>query len=304
MESKLLVNHSKCTKEKDILCSVKKGTNTGLVMIGIGLYKPWIDILFNGQEPTWLSDQRPDSVSVIHVHAKRLNTVGEKLDKFHEKMRFKSRFTALTLRITGEVILYPFRSRIPKWQFSSQIFPCDRVIEIQIPDSYLSMKWKDLGTFKYFFEETDRDFLVLTNTSSFINLINLDLLLQRLPKSGTYYGPRPHDGANFVSGSFRIFSRDVVLSILENSTSMRATLLEDVALGRLLNSLGITPSFFEFTMFSSTQEICDAKIEDLESVVHFRLKAGTNENRQDVQLMKALHKKLQSDVIQSKQDGS
>jgi len=281
---------------------VKKGTNTGLVMIGIGLYKPWVDILLNGQEPTWLSDERPDSLSVIHVHAKRLNAVGEKLDKFHEKMRFKSRFTALSLRLAGELILFPFRSRIPKWQFSNQICPQDRVIEIQIPDSYLSMKWKDLGTFKYFYEETDRDFLVLTTSSSYLNLINLDSLLQRLPKSRTYYGPRPHESANFVSGSFRIFSRDVVLLILENSTSMRATFLEDVALGRLLNSLGITPSFFEFTMFSSSQEILDAKIEDLESVVHFRLKAGTNENRQDVQLMKTLHLKLHSEVIQPKQD--
>lgn len=273
-------------------------------MLAIGLYKPWIDILLSGQEPTWLSDKRPETLSVIHVHAKKLNRVGQKLDKFHEKMRFKSRYTALPLSIVGEIILYPFRSKIPKWRFSDQICPRDRVIEIQIPDAYLSMKWKDLGTFKYFYEETDRDFLVLTTTSSFLNLENLNSLLQRLPKTGTYYGPRPYEGANFVSGSFRIFSRDVVLTILENSASMRATLLEDVALGQLLNTLGVTPSFFEFTMFSTTQEINDAKIKDLESVVHFRLKAGSNENREDAQLMSLLHQKIHSKVVQSKQDGS
>ncbi len=278
---------------------MKNRTNTGLVMIGIGLYKPWLDILEFGQEPTWLSDSRPDSLQILHVHAKKLSSIWQKFDKFHEKWRFKSRYSALLLRCAGEILLFPFRSKVPGWKVSTELSLRDPAIEIQIPDGYLSMKWKDLGLLKYYYEETNHDFLVITTTSSYLNLRNLDLLLQQLPTSNTYYGPSPHTDAKFVSGSFRVISRDVALAILENSKYMRATLLEDVALGRLLNRLGISPSFFQITSFDSVSDLKAAQFEDLKHLVHFRLKTGTNEHRGDTELMRILHEKLNTSGVET-----
>ena len=156
----------------------------------------------------------------------------------------------------------------------------------------MTVRWKELSYFKYFLLKSDADFLVTTTNSSYLNLQAISKKLQELDVGRTYYGPQPYAGAKFVSGSFRIFSRDVVAAIVSNRIKWRIWELEDVAIGRLLLKIGVLPTFTELNSFDLPEKIEALSEKFVRSQLHFRLKSGTAANRQDAPLMKLLHSKF------------
>ena len=122
-------------------------------------------------------------------------------------------------------------------------------------------------------------------------------VISTLPKAGVYFGPVPFENANFVSGSFRILSRDVVKLLLDNPKGWTPRKLEDLALGEFLSKRGIRPIFIPSNNFDSVEQIDQAKIEVLADQLHFRLKSGTIDKRNDVKLMILLHKKILSNGV-------
>jgi hypothetical protein len=267
---------------------------TGLCIIGLGIYEPWIDILENGQELTWLSDPRPDSIEVLHAHGKQLGRFGQSVDKLHEKFRWKTGLTNDILRLFDNFLLFPFIFHVPSWRFVSGLQVNDPVIVVNTPDALLTLRWKELGFFDFFLKNSTADFLVTTTNSSYLSFVNLQNLLNSLPDKLLYYGPKPYEGAEFVSGSFRVFSRDVVELIVSKRIFWEGAVIEDVSLGKLLKRNGIHPIFRSICNFESVETIIDASCIDLKSQVHFRLKSGNYENRQDVKLMKLLHSRIKS----------
>jgi hypothetical protein len=267
---------------------------TGLCIIGLGIYEPWIDILENGQELTWLSDPRPDSIEVLHAHGKQLGRFGQSVDKLHEKFRWKTGLTSHILRLFDNFLLFPFIFHVPSWRFVSGLQVSDPVIVVNTPDALLTLRWKELGFFDFFLKNSTADFLVTTTNSSYLSFVNLQNLLNSLPDKLLYYGPKPCEGAEFVSGSFRVFSRDVVELIVSKRIFWEGAVIEDVSLGKLLKRNGIHPIFRSICNFESVETIIDASCIDLKSQVHFRLKSGEYENRQDVKLMKLLHSRIKS----------
>jgi len=271
---------------------MKVADKTALCVIGLGFYSPWIDILESGQELTWLSDVRPSSIQIIHAHGKPLGKFGRYLDKVHEKFRWKSGLSNRLLRVLDFFLTFPFIFHIPSWRIGSELKVVDPVIIINSPDTMLTLRWKELGFFSYFLQNSNADYLVTSTNSSYINLKNLQLLLNQLPGCSVYYGPKPYESAEFISGSFRIFSRDVVELIVKKRIFWEAAVIEDVSLGKLLSKNGIKPVFRVICSYDSEDLIQSASCSDLLSQVHFRLKSGDFENRQDVKLMKALHSRI------------
>ena len=268
---------------------MNKFHKSGLVVVSMGPYEPWLTILRNGQCATWLDVARPNNIEVVHFHGVPVGNLGTKLDVGHEKLRWKSRLSGRALTMLDILFFSPLIRFIPKFRTSSRFTLKDLVFEVKIPDMYPTVKWKELAYFKYFVEQNTGNYLIVTTNSSYLNLMNLSKFLETLPASGVYCGAEPYHGAKFLSGSFRIFSRDVVKIILEKRHKWNPGLLEDVAIGRLLASNGISLCKIPIYAFDQIEDINKCSSEVLQNAMHFRLKSGTQSERNDVELMKHLH---------------
>jgi hypothetical protein len=263
-----------------------------LCAISHGLYKPWIDILHSGQEATWLKLERPTGIEVIHFHATPMNRLGVRLDVVHEKIRWSTRSKARLLRFFDFIVCTPLMVYEAKYSKSKLLHTSDPALHIHFPDSYLTYRWKELALFRYFLTETNCEYLFLTSSSSYVNPYRLKEYISKLNSNSVYTGALPYQDAQFVSGSNRILSRDVVEKVLENKTRFDPTIIEDVALGQLIDSLGVERLGFPISNIASLKELDAFPATGLQTSYHFRLKSGELTDRNDVQIMKALHKKL------------
>lgn len=267
-----------------------------LCAVSHGLYSPWLDILINGQEKTWLTEEIPDGISILHFHGKPLGKFGQRLDRAHERIRWTNKYMSLPLSIIDEFFGFPFKKITPSYSPSHKLATRHAALQIDSIDAYVTYRWKLLGLFKYFLEETTHNFLLLTTTSSYINLNKLLEFIETLPDTRVYVGSLSYPGAKFVSGSNRILSRDVVKAVYSNMTSWRVGTIEDLELGRLIKDvLGIDPSTFPIINIETLEQLKNLDSEIFLSNYHFRLKSGSLKNRNDVAIMVALHKKLLSD---------
>lgn len=271
---------------------MRKTEKSALIAVGLGYYEPWITILKDGQERTWLAENRPHNLRVRHFFGNPVGAAGIKIDQIHERIRFSSRIASIFLRFFDLVLLLPAVWYEPKISEVEIEGVRDIGVQVDFPDTYLSLRWKMLGLFEYFLSQTDDDFLIVTTSSSYLNL---NLLAQKLfssPTSGLYFGPQPYKSADFVSGSFRLFSRDVVELIYAHRRKWDFTLLEDVAIGKLLKSLQVKPTFTISNNLDSESAITSLDDKYIQNQVHFRLKSGSHEVRNDVRLMNFLHSRL------------
>jgi len=261
-------------------------------VIGMGFYEPWISIATHGQNETWLSVPRPANIEIKHFHSKPLGKFGQYLDFKHETLRWHSKLLSRILLVLDRCALFPLRSFIPQVSTSRRLKLLDEVLEVKFPDSYLTFKWKEIAFFQYFLNESKAKYLVYTTNSSYLNLKSLNDLIHSLPETNLYYGPRPYETAEFVSGSFRIYSRDVVEMIVMNRKHFDPARLEDVAIGQLLKRLGVNPTFTEIVNLSSIQEVESLSIDLIRHNTHYRLKSGTSTKRNDIEVMKSLHSRI------------
>lgn len=267
-----------------------------LCAVSHGLYSPWLDILINGQEKTWLTEEIPYGISILHFHGKPLGKFGQRLDWTHERIRWTNKYMSLPLSVIDEFFGFPFKKITPSYSLSQKLATRHAALQIDSIDAYVTYRWKLLGLFKYFLEETAHNLLLLTTTSSYINLNKLLDFIKTLPDTRVYVGSLSYPGAKFVSGSNRILSRDVVKAVYSNMTSWRVGTIEDLELGRLIkNVLDIDPSTFPIINIETLGQLKNLDLEILLSNYHFRVKSGSLKNRNDVAIMVALHRKLLSD---------
>jgi hypothetical protein len=275
---------------------MEEAPKSALCVIGLGFYEPWLSILRDGQEQTWLARVRPKNIEVLHVHAIPVSGLGIRLENLHEKIRRRNRYTWFALRVIDSILLFPFRGWVPKIFESKRLSLNDSVKEVAVPDIFPFVRWKELAYFHYFLEKTDHDYLIATTNSSYLNLPLISRAIQDLPIIGLHYGPEPFEGAAFVSGSFRIFSRDVVKAIIDSRRKWDVYHLEDVALGLLVKKLGFKSTLFPIKNIDSLEFIENSDPATLDKFMHIRLKSGTSKKRNDVQLMRALHQRISRGV--------
>ena len=116
--------------------------------------------------------------------------------------------------------------------------------------------------------------------------------IQGLPESNVYAGGVPYKDAEFISGSNRILSRDLVNRIIQNSNKFNPTIIEDVALGKLVSALGVKRISFPLMNISTLEDLSGLKYGFLSNHYHFRLKSGPLNARNDAKIMLKLHRIL------------
>jgi hypothetical protein len=265
-----------------------------LCSVSIGPYEPWLDIFRNGQEATWLSGDWPPEVEVVHFHANPVGKFLRGLDDLHEGIRWSGVKRAALLRFVDRIFSKPFLNYVPKATGSQLLSPKSqgKSIHFHFPDTYVTYRWKELALFAYFLEQNEFDYLFITSAASYVRLNALVKFVNNLSRSGIYSGAHPYPEANFVSGACRILSKDVVAAVYRERMKFDPAVIEDLALGDLIRSLGYEPIYITANNISSLATLNEWTDKDLLSRFHFRLKSGSLEDRNDVRIMKALHERL------------
>ena len=263
-----------------------------LCAITHGLYAPWNEILEDGQSRTWLSNAMPENFQVVHFHAPPLNRVGVWLDSRHEALRWTNRYIADVQRRIDNLVLKPLNSYMPTYKRSEFLFLDQNSVQINFMDSYLTMKWKDLGILQYFLSETASDFLFMTTTSSYIRPNKLIEIVNSFDERVDYAGAIHYEGANFAAGNNRLISRELAQALIQNRQKWDPGTIEDVALGNLARELGYKLMQLPHMNISSVGQLRKISDVDLINNFHFRLKFYDGTERGDTLLMHLLHSRL------------
>ena len=268
------------------------GETATIVLIKHGLYSPWVEIAKKGQSKTWLSLQIPEGFRVVHFYGIPVSKFGSWLDKFHEWLRWNGRFTSYFQRIIDVIFGFPFLLWIPRVRKADNLDMRDTELQCQVFDTYYTLRWKQLAVYKYLLDNFSFDYLYEVNGSSYVNLSVLKKFIQQIPKTGFYGGMLPWEQASFISGASRLTSHDVLKALVKHRKNWDASLLEDVAIGKVLRKFGFCPTPINSLILENVEDVNLISQLDLTQKFHFRTKSGSLNQRNDVALMAALHRKL------------
>lgn len=111
--------------------------------------------------------------------------------------------------------------------------------------------YKNFKAFEWVNNNEDFDFLFRTNTSSFVNIQNLEKHINNLEKNKDpiYEGiimqlknKKNNTEIKFVSGAGILFNKKSIEILIDNQNEFDHSLWEDVAIGELLNKKGVFPT--------------------------------------------------------------
>lgn len=158
------------------------------------------------------------------------------------------------------------------------------------PEGYQNIGKKTITAFELL-KERDFDYLFRTNTSSYIVKDNILRFVEDKPRNNFYCGIIGRGKINFCSGSGYFLSKDVLLKVVENKHLWNHDLIDDVAIGELIEKkLGI-----QISDGARRLDIHDMgrpyTFEDLKSHYHIRC-AWHHDRNVDVYHMNNIHKML------------
>lgn len=144
-------------------------------------------------------------------------------------------------------------------------------------EEYHTIYSKTLKAFKAI-QGKNFDYVLRTNSSSFIHFDNLLKYLSTAPSNNFYSGALiPYHTSNlgleFITGSGYILSKDLLLKVIQNETHWEPQYPDDVGLGKLLKELNVVPTPKAWLKVSDIPgENINEKIED---AFHLRCKIET-----------------------------
>ena len=113
--------------------------------------------------------------------------------------------------------------------------------------------------------------------------------------TGVYAGTPFTDaisGTRFASGANRVFSRDVVEAIVREKKRYRNDVMEDAALGSLIQEMGIDLLPLESVNVPSIEAVEKLSDESILENFHFRTTSQVLAERRDPEVMRALHARV------------
>jgi len=115
---------------------------------------------------------------------------------------------------------------------------------VDCKNTYEAMGVKAIKAFEWVDLNIEYDYIFRTNTSSYVNYQNLIKYLNQLSSKGIDYCGHIgiYDGIEYISGSGIILSKHAVKSILKTKNQLDESVVEDVAIGKLLKLNNILPT--------------------------------------------------------------
>jgi hypothetical protein len=163
-----------------------------------------------------------------------------------------------------------------------------RHLYLPVPDDLPNVGRKTIAAFDYALGEVDFDVVFRTNCSSYVDLVNLrEHVLTRAPGPRFYAGLiGMHDGVTFASGSGYLLGRDLVELAVRERAAWDHDLVDDVALGAVLDRHGVRPEPVPRPYYGSAEEVVDVDT----SLFHFRCHTDSPGRREDAAVMRELHR--------------
>ena len=135
----------------------------------------------------------------------------------------------------------------------------NNVLYLNIAKDLQTQAERNIKTFEWALENLEFDFIYRTTTTAYINLEKIYKNIQNKKAENYYSAPEVrYKEIKFGSGAGYFLSKDLVQLVVDNKHNWDYSLLDDVALGKLLNSLNkkLTPnSRQDFKYYPSFNEI-------------------------------------------------
>ena len=257
-----------------------------VILVKHGLYPEFISLAREGQGSTWLNEIRPSNVKLIHYYGVPGGKWIQFLDRLHEKLRWQSRTAHYLLRFSMQLLSLPFLWMIPRTSPALHLGLEDDEIQCHVIDTLFTLRWKQLAIYKFVSSNYDFRYIYDTNASSYVDVTNLLSQISKFSDSPLYAGNVPLKG--FISGANRIFDAFSIQLILKNKVRWNPALLEDVALGKLMKSLGVKMTELDSVVVSTIEETNAIEETMFETNFHFRTKSVLGNQRSDALLMRII----------------
>ena len=262
-----------------------------LIIVVHGLYMPWVDILRRGQMHTWLRDCTDEKV--IHAHAIPVWSWVRKID---ESLYFLNWHRWIWLQRTSKILQLCLKIPVVFWKprvsFQSNRLNDLEAWQVQMPDLSILGPHKTRSILEASLR-FDWDFILLTTSSSYINIQSLRRKIRSFPRSGLAAGrviETPH--GRFVGGCFRIFSRDLIEIYTRKQGPYPHHLVEDRAICAFLGDSVERYKDLESLDLLEPNFVEGLSEHQCSEIVHFRCKSGSILMREDVQIMHQLRSRL------------
>lgn len=258
-------------------------TKIGFVVIATE-EDPWKTINEDGQEPTWLSDLGDCD---HYIAAYSLGNLGDSQinPRNHRKVQFLGD-SSRTHRLSDPEFFKEHHARFEGVR------------------GYASLVGTTLSAINYLVNESDCDFIVRTNVSSYWGIENLRSFLTDKPRKN-YYAGRPENlyagirgriqDIQYASGAGMILSVDVAKRLVKNHTKISTSFIDDIAIGRIASTFGLKLDNLTRVDIESLEVLEKLSSEVIANNYHFRCKCymnpGLAEPRGDIEIMKALHRR-------------
>ena len=257
-----------------------------VILFKHGLYEPYIELAQQGQDRSFLQGPRDPQIKVIHFYGVPGGRVIQSIDQKHEFLRSKNRITNLIQQALDWTISLPFMFWVPRVEKSNKLKLSDDEFQCKVIDTLQTLRWKQLAIYRYVIANFNFDYIYETNASSYVDFVNLMSQVKEFNSSPLYAGNMPTN--KFVSGANRFYDRNALQIMLRNRFWWSPSILEDVAIGKLMKRFAVP--------FVATNSISISSVEELEKIsdevllhnYHFRVKSYLMGRRSDAQIMHAL----------------
>lgn len=168
----------------------------------------------------------------------------------------------------------------------------DRLV-VNAPEGLENIGYKMIEAFKYILNVNHKfSFVYRTNLSSYISIPVLLENIKKRKSEECYSGVVGiHNGIKFASGSGYLISRDLVEKVVQKRNDWDHVYLDDVALGKILNTMNIPITEFPRVDIPDIKAL--KKIKKVDSkVFHYRCKSGNGNRKFDIIAMNYLHYKF------------
>lgn len=250
------------------------------VLIADSFGYPFEEIREIVQPLIWRFPGHPD---LYYMRGKNPNVLQKRLNTFSDTQRY-SKFWPI--QRSFDQVQLGLSSKFPK-----HIEPHTNHLEIDISEGLRYLGLKFFTALKYLYE-MKYDIVYKTTLSSIVIGDNFKRQTDSIDLSSPFYGGTPINFGRhpFASGANLMLNRKAIAELIILQKRWNHGLLDDVAIGRLLeNSVSITE--ISSLSISSLTELEHLSDDELHSMTHFRCKSSLP-IRNDVEIMLSLYERL------------
>lgn len=237
---------------------------------------PWRAIEEEGQRGTWARNGA--EVPILWLHGVNRGPVRALVRGFSKALGLIHADSALTA----------FRRKAGAWAAGRKVSIEGRNIHTGVPETYLMTNSKTVAAFRHLLITQEFDYILRTNSSTYVNLERLKAFVQTLPENGYYGGAVWHShGLEFITGSTILLSRDLV-EYAARDPEWDFDLIDDMAIGRSMRRAGAAPQSVARADVLTPADLARLDASALASSFLVRCK-GADDRSHDIAAMHRVH---------------